>query len=230
MKIKKLGHCCLLIQSGGLSILTDPGSFSTTQNDVTGIDIVLITHEHADHLHVESLKEVVKNNPNAVVYTNSGVGAKLDEAGITYELLEGIAVKNFTDTNLSLQAYDAKHEEIFEDFGQVQNTGYMISFGGKGEENGENSETARNIFYPGDAYCNPHADVDILAMPVSGGWCRIADAIRYAISVKPKTAFPVHDGGTVPGRLGSLHVAPSKYLSQHGIEFIPMTDGDEKEF
>lgn len=56
MKVTKFGHCCLLIEEEGLRILTDPGSYSTRQNDVQNIDVILITHEHPDHLHIESLK------------------------------------------------------------------------------------------------------------------------------------------------------------------------------
>ncbi len=78
MNIKKIGHCCLLIKTKDLTILTDPGNFSVDQNTITGIDIVVITHEHTDHLHIESLQEVLQNNPQAKVITNSGVGKKLD--------------------------------------------------------------------------------------------------------------------------------------------------------
>lgn len=251
MNIKKLGHCCLLIRLPGIgaadgadnyaggktvTILTDPGAFSTAQNEIKGIDIVLITHEHGDHLHIESLKTVLANNPAAQVYTNSGVGAKLAVEGIAYHPLEGKDMKEFAGNDafsgLTLQAYDSKHEEIFEDFGQVQNTGYMISVAGASldahasEQNGG----IRTLFYPGDSYCNPQTSVDVLAMPVGGPWCKIPDAIRYAIEVKPKKAFPVHDSTLQPDRIGSCHSAPAKYLPLHGIEFIPMVEGDEKEF
>ncbi len=46
MNITKIGHCCLLIKEQGLTILTDPGTWTTDQNNLTGIDVVLITHEH----------------------------------------------------------------------------------------------------------------------------------------------------------------------------------------
>ena len=46
----------MLIELDGLTVLTDPGAFSQEQNQIRGIDVVLITHEHGDHLHVESLK------------------------------------------------------------------------------------------------------------------------------------------------------------------------------
>ena len=38
MNITKLGHCCLLIEEKGLRILTDPGAYSTGQNEIKNID------------------------------------------------------------------------------------------------------------------------------------------------------------------------------------------------
>ena len=208
MHITKIGHCCLLIKTNNLTILTDPGAYTTGQNSLAGIDVVLITHEHADHLHVESLKEVLKNNPQAKVVTNTAVGKKLDEAGIAYSLLEG---RNETEIGgVMLEAFDCAHEEVFEEIGQVQNTGYFID---------------KTLFYPGDSFCNPHKPVPILALPVSGPWCRIADAIRYAILLHPQKAFPIHDGMLQPDRIGAVHKAPETVLARHGIEFVVMKEG-----
>lgn len=205
MIIKKIGHCCLLVKlDNGVTVLTDPGTYSTGQNDVTGVDLVLITHEHADHFHVESLAQVLAHNPNAQVITNSAVGKKLDEAKIAYTLLEGD--KSLDLAGVLLEAHDCKH---FEEFGQVQNTGYFI--GGK-------------LFYPGDAFCDPHKPVDILALPVAGPWCRIRDSIRYAILLAPKKVFPVHDGNQ--RQAGVVHRVPSQVLPQHGIEWVSMNEGD----
>jgi L-ascorbate metabolism protein UlaG (beta-lactamase superfamily) len=213
MNIKKIGHCCLLIKTEHITILTDPGSFTVEQNSVTGIDLVLITHEHADHLHTESLQEVLRNNPEAMVITNSSVGRKLDEVGIVYTAIEG---RNTTTVKETLiESFDSKHEEIFEEMGQVQNTGYFID---------------NKLFYPGDSYCNPQKPVDVLALPVAGPWCRIKESIDYCLLVKPRIAFPVHDGMIVNGRITSSHGAPAKFLPEHGIEFVIMNEGDEKEF
>ena len=214
MKIKKIGHCCLLINTGEITILTDPGAFTAdSHKDVTGIDVILITHEHADHLHVGSLKEIVVNNPEAKVITNSSVGKLIAEEGIKYEILEGKDTKEYLNT--LIEAFDAKHEEIYEEVGQVQNTGYFI---------------ANKLFYPGDAYCDPEKDVDVLALPVAGPWCRVPDTIRYALKLKPNKVFPVHDGLLNTERIGGHHKIPEKVLTENGIEFIPMIDGDEKEF
>jgi L-ascorbate metabolism protein UlaG (beta-lactamase superfamily) len=213
MKIKKIGHCCLLIKTDTLTILTDPGAFSTEQNTITGIDIVLITHEHADHFHVESLQQVLKNNPQAQVITNSGVAKKLTELGIAHTIIEG---RNSTIVKeITIEAFDGKHEEIFEQIGQVQNTGYFI---------------ANKLFYPGDSFHNPNVPVDVLAVPVAGPWCKIPDAIAYALAVKPKQAFPVHDGMLQKDRIGGSHKIPEKVLAENGIQFVVMHEGDEREF
>lgn len=213
MNIKKIGHCCLLIKKDKITILTDPGMFSTGQNTVTGIDLVLITHEHADHFHIESLKEVLKNNPQAQVITNSGVGAKLKEQGINFSLLEGNA--SSTIKEVLIEAFDGKHEEIFEEFGQVQNTGYFVD---------------NKLFYPGDSYIDPKKSVDVLALPVAGPWCRIKNSIEYAMRLKPRIAFPVHDGQLIKEKIGGFHGAPQNMLPKNGIEFVIMNEGDEKEF
>ncbi len=68
----------------------------------------------------------------------------------------------------------------------------------------------------------------ILALPVSGPWCRIADAIRYAILLHPQKAFPIHDGMLQPDRIGAVHKAPETVLARHGIEFVVMKEGGEE--
>lgn len=213
MKITKIGHCCLLIETKYKRILTDPGAFTDKQNNISGIDIVLITHEHADHLHTDSVKKIIINNPQVEIFTNSAVGKKLDEAHIAYTVLEGNDSKSID--GLSIEAFDHKHEEIFEEIGQVQNTGYLI---------------AGELFYPGDAFCDPMKEISVLALPVAGPWCKIGDSIRYALKLKPKFAFPVHDGMIQSDKVAIFHKMPEAVLSQNGIEFVAMRDDESKEF
>ncbi|MEK6878040.1 MAG: MBL fold metallo-hydrolase [Nanoarchaeota archaeon] len=60
MNITKYGHCCLLIDINGVRILTDPGNYSTMQDTAENVDFILITHEHSDHLHIDSVKTILK--------------------------------------------------------------------------------------------------------------------------------------------------------------------------
>jgi len=63
MRITHLGHACLLVETGGQRILLDPGAFSSRIVDVTGLDVILITHQHADHLDLQRLPALLEINP-----------------------------------------------------------------------------------------------------------------------------------------------------------------------
>ncbi len=225
MKIKKISHCCLVIEIGGKTILTDPGSFSNEQDVLTGIDAVVITHEHGDHFHAESVQAIVKNNPAAAVIANAAVGKLLDGLGIAHTVVDGRgkAAVGTGDDTLAIEAFDCRHEEIFEEIGQVQNTAYLIG------------ATGGNVLLPGDAYCNPAAGgaavkVDVLALPVAGPWCRLPDALRYAIAVNPRAAFPIHDAMLRKDTGGFLYQMTDRVLKDKGIGFTAMHDGNEAEF
>ncbi len=213
MKITKLGHCCLLIETKGKKILTDPGAYSTKQSEVKDIDIILITHEHVDHLHVDSLKAVLKNNPKAKIYTNSGVAKILDTEKIAYTLLEH--GQEMSIENIDIAGYGEEHAFIYETVPAVKNTGYFID---------------NKLFYPGDAFYNPNKPIEVLALPVAGPWMKISEALDYAKKLKPKVCFPVHDGMLQPDKMGPVHRAPVAALAAAGIEFVVMTEGDTREF
>lgn len=212
MKIKKLGHCCLVIETNGKNIMTDPGFYTIEeQSNQIGIDLILITHEHTDHFHIESLKEIIKNNPNAKIITNEGVGKLLDEVEIKYEVLENKIATQIL--GVEVEAHDCKHEEIYKEFMQVQNTAYFIG---------------ERLFYPGDSFYNPGKPVEILALPVAGVWVRGKDATKYALEINPKICFPVHDG--MLNYFGGSHKIPDLFLTEAGIVFKNFEENKEEEF
>jgi L-ascorbate metabolism protein UlaG (beta-lactamase superfamily) len=212
MKITKLGHCCLIIEIKGKRFLTDPGVYTTAQNEAKNIDYVVISHEHTDHLHVESVKNLLKNNPHAQIITNSSVGKILEQENIKYTKVEdGESVKV---GEVEISGHGLKHALIFKDYEQVENTGYFFD---------------NKLFYPGDAFHKPNQPVDILAFPVSGPWCNINDAMNYVLDVKPKKAFGVHDGNLIRPQ-GITQRLPFLFLPKHGIEFIALELGKEYDF
>jgi L-ascorbate metabolism protein UlaG (beta-lactamase superfamily) len=211
MKITKLGHCCFVVElKEGVRIMTDPGAFSTLQNESKGISLVIITHEHSDHLHIESLKNIFKNNPNAIIVTNSAVGKILDGEGMKYVKVEQGETYDFH--GVTIKGFGNIHAEIYGTYGQVQNTGYMIN----------------NLCFPGDAFEDPNQQVDILALPVAGPWMRVKDAIDYAKQIKPRVAFPMHDAilskfaTFVPKLIGN-------FLNESNIKLEVLEIGQESE-
>jgi L-ascorbate metabolism protein UlaG (beta-lactamase superfamily) len=210
MQIHKLAHCCLVIDlkaSDGhfRRILLDPGFYSVEKHSkVNKIDIVLITHEHADHFHIESLKELLKNHPDVEIITDKGVGATLAKEGITHHVMER---DNVIDTKgIHIEAYGKDHAILHSSLPLMSNIGFLIQ---------------NSFFFPGDAFTLIDKEIDILALPVAGPWMKISEAIDYAIQLKPKKAFPVHDAVRIP----TAHLLPERILGANGIEFIKLEEG-----
>ena len=213
MNITKFGHCCLLIEVKGARILTDPGNYNATP-EVERVDAILITHEHQDHLHVESLRTVLGKNPEAAVFSHVGVGKILDEAKITYTPIvdgETVIVKG-----VSIESSGSEHACIHHDLPAVQNTGFYID---------------ETLFYPGDSFHDPKKEIAILALPVAGPWMKLEEAIEYAKLIKPKVVFPVHDGMLRQGiELGPTRRLPTLLLEPLGITYVDMTEGSTYDF
>ena len=203
----------MVIEENNVKILTDPGAWTTEQNAVSGVDIILITHEHSDHLHVESVKAILVNNPQAKIVTNSGVGKILGEAGLAYQLLEKGQAE--TISNLLMESFECPHGAIYDGIVMPQNAGYRI---------------ANKLFYPGDSFTNPNVPVEVLALPVAGPWLKISEAIDYAKAVKPKVCFPVHDGMIKHEIAGAFHGIAKRVIEQYGIKVTPLQAGESAEF
>lgn len=201
-----------MLEINGKRVMTDPGSYTTAEQELeNNIDLIVITHEHADHIHVESLQKILANNRNAIVVTNAGVGKLLDKAGIKYEKLEDGQAGEFA--NVRLEGYGDQHAEIYEDFGMVQNTGYLFD---------------EKLFYPGDAFVDPGKKIDILALPVLAPWLRIKDSIDYAIKLAPRICFPVHDWNIKSAAF--LSKIPPTFLERNNITYKIPEIGREEEF
>lgn len=212
MKITKIGHCCLIIEENGVKLMTDPGAYSTGQEKITGLDAILITHDHQDHFHIDSLKAIIKNNPDIKIVTNSDVGKKLDGLKIQYEIVDNGKITEVK--GVMIEGFGKEHASIAKDWPLPENTGYFV---------------ANKLFYPGDAFYIPPKPVKTLALPVAGPWMKISEAIDYAEAVKPEVCFPVHDGMFQEGRGSIAQKIPEMILPKSGIKFIPMKAGDSIE-
>lgn len=211
MKITKLGHSCFVAEpKEGVRVMTDPGAYSPLAMEEKNISAVLITHEHQDHMHVETLKKVLENNPSAVVITNTAVGKFLDEAGIKYEKIE--EGQKYDLRGVIISGFGNVHAEIYPTIGPFQNTGYMID----------------NLCHPGDSLNYPDADVGILALPIIAPWMRLKDAVDYAKNVKPRIVFPVHDA-TIHDWATFVWATSEKLLKESGIEFKKLELGKEED-
>lgn len=202
MQITKVGHCCMIIEETGSKILTDPGVWSDLSlADLNNIDAVLITHEHSDHYDPKAIKNIVDKNPAVKFISNTSVSNLLKQLGISCEVVEHGQTTQLGQ--IKIEAFGNEHAEIYKDFGKVQNTGFLLN---------------DTLFYPGDAFTIIEKPITTLALPVCGPWLHIKESINYALAVKPKQAFPVHDG--MLKFPGAFHALPKKILEENNITFI----------
>jgi L-ascorbate metabolism protein UlaG (beta-lactamase superfamily) len=213
MRVKKIGHCCIVIEIDNKRILFDPGAFSTGQEEERDICAVIITHEHEDHFHIGSLKKILAANPQAIVVTNQSVGKLLEENGIHYIKVEDSQSENVN--GILIEGFGTVHALIYDLIPPVANTGYFID---------------NKFFFPGDAFYNPGKQVEVLALPVEGPWMKLSEALDYLKLVKPVNCFNVHDGQITPERATLLHKLPKDVSSQLGINFTYLGEGESVEF
>src|SRR6185369_1213481 len=115
MNITKYGHCCLLIEIDELRILTDPGSYTVDKSqEAQNIDLILITHEHGDHLHIPSIQGVLAKNPNAHIVTNQSVLNILEKEGIgkgiSFNVSHG---QSMNIKGILIEGFGTLHAEIY---------------------------------------------------------------------------------------------------------------------
>ena len=210
MTIQKLGHCCLAIKHNGKTILTDPGEWSNGADKLQGVDLVLISHEHFDHLDPALLMKVMENNPGAIVVTNSLVGKVLTDNHIPFQVIEDSAPTHVH--GVSIQPFTSEHQPVYEGAPAVLNSSYLIG---------------ERLFFPGDSFTSPDVEVDILALPVAGPWLTMGQSLDYAVAIKPRFAIPVHDG--MLKTVDWLYKHPQRVLSQSNIQFVGLKPGEEAE-
>jgi len=176
MRITKFGHSCFLIEDSGARILFDPGVFSSGFEDLDQLDAILITHQHPDHYVAGNIRGLLDKSAKARVFADEGSAMLMHKAGIDAKAVR--AGDRFEVAGLPVAVYGKSHETIHPDIPVIPDAGFFV---------------AERFFYPGDAYTVPGVPVELLATPAAAPWLKIADAIDYLRSMKPKVAFPAHD-------------------------------------
>ena len=62
MLLSRLGHACVRLQQDGMTLVIDPGAFSAP-DALDGADVVLVTHEHVDHVVRDRLQAALTPMP-----------------------------------------------------------------------------------------------------------------------------------------------------------------------
>lgn len=174
MKLTKYTHACLVIEEQGQRLVIDPGEWSTDLTDLSSIAVVVITHSHFDHCNADIIKAIVSANPNAKIFGTAEVvtqtpGATMVQAG-----------SSATIGPFNLKFYGERHALVHANQPQCQNVGVLVN---------------DTLYYPGDSFSVPGdgAPIKVLALPISGPWLKLGEAMDFAAAIKPQICLPTHD-------------------------------------
>ncbi len=194
LEITFIGHGTLMFRYSGKVIHVDPVSRYADYSEMPKADIIIITHEHGDHLDTKAV-ETLRTKKTKTVLTETC--AKNIQGGI---VMKNGDVKNVYDLKLeAVPAYNIVHmrSEGNPFHPKSIGNGYIITFGDK------------RVYVAGDTENTPEMkklkDIDIAFLPMNLPYTMnpemVADAVK---SFKPKILYPYHFGSTDTSKLLDL--------------------------
>jgi L-ascorbate metabolism protein UlaG (beta-lactamase superfamily) len=194
LKITFLGHGTLMFNFGGKVIHVDPYSSVADYNSLPKANLILLTHEHQDHLDLKALN-AVRTEKTVVVLTEAC--AKQVQGGV---LMANGDVKTVEGLKIEVvPAYNIVHKrdtgEPFHPKGA--GNGYIITFGDK------------RVYVAGDTENTPEVktlkNIAIAFLPMNLPYTMTPEMVADAAKAfKPKILYPYHFGETDTSKVMSL--------------------------
>jgi len=194
LEITFIGHGTLMFTFGGRVIHVDPVGEYADYQTLPKADLILITHEHRDHLDAKVV-ELLRQPSTRVL---------LNQAGAS-QVPRGIVMKNGemkTEDGLQIEAVPAYNLVHLRPDGEPfhpkgDGNGYIITFGGK------------RVYVAGDTENTPEMkalkNIDIAFLPMNLPYTMTPEMVGDAArAFKPKILYPYHYGSTDTGRLVDL--------------------------
>jgi len=193
-----LGHACVVVDTGQARVLLDPGAFSDGYQTLEGLDAILVTHQHFDHLDLDRLPALLEQNPDAELVVDPGTAGVLRERGIEHTMREPgetftvggtgetqrpgeHADRGARPAGMTVEVAGGDHAVIHPDLPGLTNNAYVLRAEGG------------TVMHPGDAYVPAPAGVDVLLLPTGAPWLKVSEAVDYLRSVAPPLAVPIHE-------------------------------------
>jgi L-ascorbate metabolism protein UlaG (beta-lactamase superfamily) len=194
LQITFIGHGSLMFAFGGKIIHVDPFSRLTDYSKLPQADMILLTHEHPDHLDLKALDSLRADKTKIILTENCAQQVK---GGI---IMKNGDVKTVDGLKIeAVPAYNLVHmrSEGVPFHPKGNGNGYVITFGDK------------RIYVAGDTENIPEMkqlkDIDVAFLPMNLPYTMtpemVADAAR---AFKPKVLYPYHYGETEPSKLIEL--------------------------
>lgn len=203
MKLTKLGHSCVLVQTDDRTALFDPGVWADRNliDTIEHVDRIVYTHEHADHFDIEILKSLIHKFPEVHVICNKRIESLICEAGIDVTIRQ--------ESNCCVP-FLSPHEELpVPGAAAPAETGYHF----------------KGIFsHPGDSQSFNETSA-VLAMPFIGPWGKTGDSIKKVLELQPKYVLPIHDWHYTEDAKNWLQSLLESAFEEKGITLLDNVNG-----
>ena len=193
LKITFIGHGTLMFTFGGKTIHVDPVGGEADYADMPKADIILLTHEHGDHLDAKTIKALSKQETQLVLTKACAQSvAGLIMANGDVQTVGGLKIEAVPAYNI-VQMRSAGNP--FHPKGR--GNGYIITFGDK------------RVYVAGDTENTPEMkqlkNVDVAFLPMNLPYTMTPEMVADAANAfKPKILYPYHYGQTDPNKLAEL--------------------------
>ena len=181
-----IGHGSLMFDINGFVIHIDPVRSYGNYDNLPKADLILVTHEHGDHLDLKLIEDLRK--PGTIMYTNaisaSKVSwAKIMKAGDTQEInkitIEAVPAYNIVNQRSPGQPFHPKGNGL----------GYILTIGEK------------RFYVAGDTENTPEMkalkNIDVAFLPMNLPYTMTPEMVADAAKAfKPKILYPYHFGDT----------------------------------
>jgi len=183
-----VGHASVVLAVPGLVIYADPTGGADAYNGLPPADLILITHEHGDHFHPETLSAVMGEQTKLI--TNPAILEKLPED--LKAKASALANGEATDIgDLKIEAIPAYNttEDRKKYHPQGRDNGYVLTIDG------------RRVYIAGDTEDIPEMralkDIDIAFVPMNLPYTMDIDQASSAVAeFKPVNVYPYHYQGS----------------------------------
>ena len=186
-----LGHASFRLD-GPPTIYFDPTS---TGGEVIPADLILISHEHSDHYHPATLRQI--STPQTVILTNERVAAELaGEQRIEGEVrvLQAGDVERFQEVEVeAVRAYNLTSSYHPREAGGL---GFVVTWAGE------------RLYFAGDTDLIPEMaeiECDVALLPIGGTYTMdVEEAVRAVATIGPQVAVPMHERSADPEQFRAL--------------------------